>query len=201
MSHTARPNPRKRPKQDRSRETVDAILTAAAHILTEDGYNNANTNRIAKRAGVSVGSLYQYFPNKEAIITTLRERHINEMMEIVESAWNKFANHPLEVVLYEIVKASVAAHTVAPALHKVLDEQVPRLNQSVAEAKINTLLHELLEQRSDQIQVRNIECTVFILERTIESLTHAAVIDQPKFLEEGQLEAEITKLLLMYLKG
>ena len=135
MSHKARTTPRKRPKQDRSKVTVDAILTAAAHILTEDGYDNANTNRIAKRAGVSVGSLYQYFPNKEAIVTALRDRHVNEMMAIVEFAWNKFANCPLEIALYEIVRASVVAHAVAPALHKVLNEQVPRLNQSVAEAK------------------------------------------------------------------
>lgn len=195
-THTA---PRKLPQQDRSRVTVEAILTAAAHILTEDGYDNASTNRIAERAGISIGSLYQYFPNKEAIITALRECHVNEMMAIVESALNQSANRPIDVALHELVKTCIAAHAIDPTLHQVLNEQVPRLNHSSAEVRIIALLHEFLEQRRDRIQVQNLELTVFILERTIESLTHAAVIEHPEFLQESQLEKEITRLLLSYL--
>jgi len=67
--------PRKTPRQERSRLTVDAILMAAAHILKTEGPERATTNRIAEKAGVSIGSLYQYFPNKEAIVALLRERH------------------------------------------------------------------------------------------------------------------------------
>lgn len=69
MPRKIRTSPRKLPQQERSKVTVDAILIAAAHILTENGYDNASTNRIAERAGVSISSLYQYFPNKEAIMT------------------------------------------------------------------------------------------------------------------------------------
>ncbi|MGC1310406.1 MAG: TetR/AcrR family transcriptional regulator [Phormidesmis sp.] len=199
MPRKLRITPRKLPKQDRSRVTVDAILTAAAHILTEDGYDTASTNRIAERAGVSIGSLYQYFPNKEAIITALRERHIDEMAEIVESVVNQTAHQPIDLALHELVKACVAAHQIDPTLHQVLSEQVPRLNQSSAEAKILMLLREFLEQRHDRIQAQNLKLTVFILERTIESLVHAAVIERPEFLQEGQLEEAITKLLLSFL--
>ena len=67
--------PRKRPTQRRARATVDAILLAAAHILKTEGGEHASTNRIAELAGVSIGSLYQYFPNKESVIAALRERH------------------------------------------------------------------------------------------------------------------------------
>lgn len=194
-------SPRKLPKQDRSKFTVDTILTAAAHILAENGYDNASTNRIAERAGFSIGSLYQYFPNKEAIMSALRERHVNEMTAIVESALNKYANHPIDVALYELVKACVVAHAIDPILHQVLSEQVPRLSHSSAEAKIIWLLREFLEQRRDRIQLQNIELTAFILQRTIESLTHAAVIEHPEFLKEEQIEQEITKLLMSYLVG
>ena len=199
MKSKARTTPRKLPQQDRSKVTVDAILTAAAHILTEDGYDTASTNRIAERAGVSIGSLYQYFPNKEVIVTALRVRHIDEMAAIVESALNKFVNYPIEVALYELVKACVAAHAIDPTLHQVLNEQVPRLNHSSAETKIITLLRNFLEQRHDQTQQKNLELTVFMLERTIESLTHAAVIERPEFLKDSQIEKEITRLLLSYL--
>ena len=67
--------PRKEPRHERARATVDAILMAAAHILRTEGSEAATTNRIAELAGVSIGSLYQYFPNKQAVVGALRERH------------------------------------------------------------------------------------------------------------------------------
>lgn len=199
MTRKTRTTPRKLPQQDRSKVTVEAILTATAHILTENGYASLSTNRIAERAGVSIGSLYQYFPNKEAIITALREHHVNEMASIIESAFRQSVNDSLDVALHKLVKACIAAHAIDPTLHQVLHEQVPRIDHSSAEAKIVTLLREFLEQRQDRIQLRNLEIAVFILERTIESLTHAAVIERPEFLQESQFSAEITKLLLLYL--
>mgnify|MGYP003597153915 FL=1 len=68
-------NPRKEPKQSRARVTVEAILEATAHILTEGGYDALTTNHVAKRAGVSIGSLYQYYPSKEALVGELMDRH------------------------------------------------------------------------------------------------------------------------------
>jgi AcrR family transcriptional regulator len=56
--------------------------------LVEEGYKKANTNRIAERAGISIGSLYQYFPNKESLMTALMEQHATEMAELVETKLN-----------------------------------------------------------------------------------------------------------------
>ncbi len=75
--------PRKLPKQERSQATVEAILTATTHILTEEGYNKLTTNRVAELAGVSIGSLYQYFPNKEA-------RSIQCHLQSVVTIWEKY---------------------------------------------------------------------------------------------------------------
>ena len=122
-------NPRKSPQQDRSKITVDAILTATAQILTQEGYDTASTNRIAERAGVSIGSLYQYFPNKEALVAALVERHANEMIEIVESKFKDLFDAPIEVMLSEVVKACITAHAMNPALHRVLEEQIPRIGR------------------------------------------------------------------------
>ena len=72
MSPKLRTVPRKLPRQDRSRATVDAILEAAARVLVKEGFERTTTNRVAEAAGVSVGSLYQYFPNKEAILFRLQ---------------------------------------------------------------------------------------------------------------------------------
>ena len=75
--------PRRRPRQARAQATVDAIIQATARVLVEDGYDRASTNRIAQAAGVSIGSLYQYFPSKEALVAALVETHVDRMMEAV----------------------------------------------------------------------------------------------------------------------
>src|SRR5256885_17137254 len=79
MASTTRLKPRRRPRQERSRETVEAIVEAAAQVFERHGYAAGTTNRIAERAGVSIGSLYQYFPNKDAIVAELARRHIAEI--------------------------------------------------------------------------------------------------------------------------
>lgn len=69
---------RKPPRQVRSQVTVEAIVEASARVFVEEGFESATTNRIAEVAGVSVGSLYQYFPNKESLVRALLIRHLAE---------------------------------------------------------------------------------------------------------------------------
>src|SRR5262245_18451911 len=98
-----RTNPRKVPRQERARATIDALLTATARILVKEGFDRASTNRIAEEAGVSVGSLYQYFPGKEALVAALIERHIDEMTSLFASAFERFAALPLTEATRELV--------------------------------------------------------------------------------------------------
>src|SRR5208282_4089553 len=79
-------NPRKLASQERSRSTVDALLEATARILVKEGYDRASTNRIAELAGVSIGSLYQYFPSKEALVAAVIDRHTQEVSEVTRKA-------------------------------------------------------------------------------------------------------------------
>jgi AcrR family transcriptional regulator len=198
-------NPRKLPQQDRSRVTVEAILEATTHILTEEGYEKANTNRIADRAGISIGSLYQYFPNKEALMAALMEQHSNEIVELVESKLQMLFDAPLETAISELVKAVIAAHAINPRLHQVLNEEIPlsaRLQQmQKADERIGKMLRAYLSRCREQIHPKNLDMTIFILSRTVESLCHAAVIEQPDFVSNSHFEQEVSKLLLLYLKN
>jgi AcrR family transcriptional regulator len=102
--------PRKRPTQQRARDTVAAILVAAAHILETEGPERATTNRIAELAGVSIGSLYQYFPNKHAVVAALRERH---------SEW--FDETLREEAARELLRHSIAGRFSVEERPQVLD--------------------------------------------------------------------------------
>ncbi len=196
-------NPRKLPQQDRSRVTVEVILEATTHILVEEGYEKANTNRIAERAGISIGSLYQYFPNKESLMSALIEQHSNEIAALVESKLKDLFDAPPERAIPQLVRAVIAAHAINPRLHQVLNEEIPRSERlqqmQRADERISELLRAYLSRWSGLIQPKNLEMTVFILSRTVESLCHSAVIEHPNFVSDSQFEKEVSNLLLLYL--
>jgi AcrR family transcriptional regulator len=178
-------------------------LEATTHILTEEGYDKANTNRIADRAGISIGSLYQYFPNKESLMAALIEQHSNEMAELVETKLNHLFDSPLEIVVPELIRAVIAAHAINPRLHQVLSEEVPRLGKSIqmeqSQERVAQILTSYLNRWSDSIEPQNLAMTVFILCRTVDALSHAAVIEYPDFIKDDRFEIEVSNLLLSYL--
>jgi AcrR family transcriptional regulator len=204
-------NPRKQPQQERSRLTVEAILEATTQVLTEQGYDSTTTNRIAERAGISIGSLYQYFPNKDSLMAALMEQHSTEIADLVEAKLREVAHAPLEIAVPELVKAVIAAHAINPRLHQVLNEEIPRSQRlpqmQQTDARITALMRAYLthwhEACSGQVhpclQPQNLDRTIFILSRTVESLCHAAVIEHPAFVGDLQFEQEVADLLLAYL--
>src|ERR1700727_2943511 len=107
--------PRKAAKQARAQATVDAIVEAAAQVFASLGYASATTNRIAERAGVSIGSLYQYFPNNDAILVALARRHLADGMAVLGPELQRLDDgEAWDEVLPDVVDAMVAMHAVAP---------------------------------------------------------------------------------------
>jgi AcrR family transcriptional regulator len=105
------------------------VLEATARILVKEGYDHASTNRIAQVAGVSIGSLYQYFPSKEALVAAVIDRHTGEMLQPIRATLLKVAASPVGEAARELVKAMIDAHRVDPKLHRVLVEQTPRVGR------------------------------------------------------------------------
>src|SRR6516162_3782759 len=114
--------PRKYASQDRSRATVDVLIEATARILRREGFDRASTNRIAEEAGVSVGSLYQYFPSKEALVAAVIDRHHQQLMQVVRCALAEVASQPIEKAVRRLVAVAIEAHRIDPKLHRVLAE-------------------------------------------------------------------------------
>jgi AcrR family transcriptional regulator len=115
---------RKEPQQSRSRATTDAILDAAAHILGDRGWAGLTTNAVADVAGVSIGSLYQYFPNKLALIEAVRRRHFDEVLAVLRAAADDKLVRVRRVAA--LVDGMISVHGRYPAAHRVLLEESPR---------------------------------------------------------------------------
>jgi len=98
-------NARKVPRQERARATVEAILEATAQVLLDSGIEALSTNKVAKRAGVSVGSLYQYFPNIDALIIALFERHHEKMQAMLQAHVAQSINQPIGDAIHGFVRA------------------------------------------------------------------------------------------------
>jgi len=200
-------NPRKSASQDRSRLTVDALLEATARVLMKEGYDRASTNKIAAVAGVSIGSLYQYFPSKEALVAAVIDRHTHEMMRVVRDAVVKVATRPIEVAARELASVMIDAHRVNPKLHRVLAEQVPRTgrleNVEAMEREACALVRGYIEAHRDELDVADPDAAAFVCVTAVEALTHAAVVRGPESLTDEKAERlvdDVTRLVVRYLR-
>jgi len=205
MPIPAAPGPRKRPVQSRSQATVDAILDAAARILVRDGYGAFTTNRVAAIAGVSVGSLYQYFPKKEALLAELKDRHVRALERGFEAVLARVGDAPLADLVTAVVAANAEAHLLDPALHRVLSTEVPHLGASDAadafERRTVARVRAFLESRRAELAVRDLDLAVYLVVRTVEATIHEAVVERPNDLASGAITREVTRLVLGYLTG
>jgi len=187
--------------------TVDALLEATARILVKDGYDRLSTNKIAAAAGVSIGSLYQYFPSKEAVVAAVIERHTQELSQVVLNALLKLSEHPIEIGARELIAAAIDAHRVDPELHRVLAEEVPRIGKlesiDAVERSGRALMRGYLEAHRSEIDIADLDLAAFILSTTVEALTHSAVLRRPDVLADEKAAGfvdEVTRLVVRYLR-
>ena len=198
MAREAPVAPRKKPRQQRARATVDAILVAAAHILKTEGFERATTNRIAELAGVSIGSLYQYFPNKESVVGALRERHSDWFEGCMHAEIARVAELPLRPAARAVVELVIALHAVDPALHNACSER--RTMESQVELAFRRQVQKRFEQAGDAIRPLDPEHASFIVTRAVEAVIHGATFDEPERLSDPRFAEEVTELVVRYLE-
>jgi len=199
-------HPRKKASQERSRATVDALIEATARVLVREGFERASTNRIAAEAGASIGSLYQYFPTKEALVAAVIERHKNDMMEVLRRALVRVAGMPLEQGVRELVALMIDAHRVDPELHRVLVEQIPRIGRLAEvegfDREVRELVRAYLEAHRGELRALDLDLAAFVCVSSVETLAHEAVLHNPALLANRKVKAftdEVTLLVIRYL--
>ncbi len=198
------PKPRKAPRQARSRHTVDAILDAAARVFAQEGYAATTTNRVAEVAGVSIGSLYQYFPNKDALIVALHHRHSAQMRAVMTTVLDASSGASLRDSLAALVRALLAAHLIEPRLHRMLEREFSFFDdaheESGAHAVVIGRVTALLERHRADLAVDDVALATWTVMRALESLVHAAILEPPR-APLPAVEDAIVDLLVGYLAG
>ncbi|PPE73568.1 TetR family transcriptional regulator [Solimonas fluminis] len=208
-SRRKRPNPQlKQPVQERSRFTVAAILEAAVQVFEEHGHAAGTTARIADRAGISVGSLYQYFPNKDAILVALAERHLDDAEAQARRLLDAAAGGdrwPLELLLEALVAAFLALHQQHPGLHRLLyeggllpEQTRERLRQ--LERRYGEELAQVLA-RHPEVRRDDAELQAWFVIQMLEHFTHRLVLEPPARKLRPAVAGELKTVLLRYLKG
>jgi AcrR family transcriptional regulator len=184
------------------------VLEAAADVITRHGFAAMTTNAIAQRAGVSIGSVYQYFPNKTAILVCLLERHIRQIQPVVASGLAALADptRPFEDSLRETLLRLVAAHDHhGPRLQQVLSEEVPhppsiqRLRQKLEGGQVAEVAEALRRRRDVHAESPEIAAQLFVVvaEAMTVWLSHSA----PASADRRVYVDEVVRMLGGYLKG
>lgn len=192
--------PRKKPVQGRSRVTVDAILEAAARLFVRDGYPNTTTNRIAELAGVSVGSLYEYFPNKGSILLALLQRQFNGTQDLMREHLAAVHGASLEVVVRTIARTTIEAHYKELDLNRILIASMARVAHWRNMEKMSFSAAELMREALAHLiedPVR-LEHAAFTVETVVEGLLQRTILFAHR-LPGYPLEDEIAAVLMGYL--
>jgi AcrR family transcriptional regulator len=194
---------RREPQQRRSQDIVVAILDAARRLLQGEGASAVTTNHIAELAGVSIGSLYRYFPNKEAIVAALYERETQRDVAEIRAApsWG-LEERPLREAIAAIVDYQLERHRRLLALGKDLyraHQDASSLTPHMGTEHVVARMRELLERHGALLRVRDVEHAAFLLARGGSALVRRALDERPEALADPAFREELVDLLFLYL--
>ena len=199
---------RKAPSQSRAQETVEAVLQATTRILKRDGNEKLNTNRIAEVAGISIGSLYQYFPGKEAILAMLVRRHLESKFAIVDRQLSKNPQAKIETVIHEIIDALVVSKGENSRFEQILEEQIPKLGALKAMKQLDDIMVSkivaYLSPYKDEIRMENLDRSVFLIIMAVKGVLLGTNLERPELFRGSNragLVGELNHMVLSYLRA
>lgn len=195
---------RRKPVQRRSQQTVESILDAVIRILKREGIDAITTNRIAEVAGVSIGSLYQYFPDKNAIFLALHRRHVEQIDRVIQGALFDHAASSLAEMIAGLIDAMIDAHLADPELDRLLSTRVPQRGDGTRAFgdRLHGVFRLGLAARIGELgKDRDLDTAAFIVANMVDALCHGAVLRRPSALTLAEAKAEATHAVLAYLRS
>lgn len=180
--------------------TVDAIIEAAARLFVRDGYAASTTNRIAEVAGVSIGSLYEYFPNKGSILAALLKRQVDKMLALMRERLGSLQGKPLDVVVRTIARTGIEAYYQELDLNRLLIASMSRVAHWRQTERVSFEVADLMRESFAHLiaDTVRLEHAAFTVETVVEAMLHRTILFAHR-LPGYPLEDEITAMLTGYL--
>ena len=182
---------RREPRQRRAQATIAAVLDAVERVIATRGAAALTTNRIAVAAGVSIGSVYQYFPDKRAIYAALLARHIEDGSRTLERALVAHAGASFEELLRVLVEVCADTHAGDPRLYAVLAAELPTAGTGFVD-RIRAALRLALGRDDKKLH---------LLAHMIKSLGHDAVLHRPPGVSLAAAKAEAVRAVIAYARA
>lgn len=204
MNTRRRPvNTRKPPQQQRSRETVSAVLDATIRIFEKLGPEAATTSRIAEVAGVSVGTLYQYFGNRDAILDALQDREFERATALMQRLLTTEVPTSERALARAVVQGLLELYRAAPALHRVLAVEglrvTPPERVRAFDRQIVDTIRRFLQTIQSRLRRKSVEASAFVIYQAVRASMLAYLLEPPAELDDGALVDELTELIVAYL--
>ncbi len=194
---------RKSPQQTRSRVTVEAILDGAIRVVEQEGSLALTTTRIAQAAGVSVGTLYQYFPNRKSILDALQEREFQRTLSMMQEVMLDSQPGSTDELARAVIRGLFRLYGAAPELHRVLvieglvgeaPEQVKAFDLHMV-----SLVRSVLTGARLTCRRRNVDAAAFVAYQSVRAAMMAHLLESPPGIDEAALTDELADLLHRYL--
>jgi AcrR family transcriptional regulator len=201
MKTNERAHARRAPKQQRSRQTVEAVLEAVQRVLKRHGAEAVTTNRIAEAAGVSIGSLYQYFPDKQAIFTALHDRHVDDVRQVIERTLVDCTSASLEDFTRELMGGLANLHAKDAELHEIVSAAVPVSARGFKSALQATFGQVISLAEQDRYTPDEAKRMLFVLPHMVEALVHGVAHQQQAIISRDGAKDEAIRTVLVYLNS
>jgi AcrR family transcriptional regulator len=195
---------RKLPQQARSRATVNAVLDAMTRILDREGPDAATTTRVAEVAGISIGTLYQYFSHRDAILDALQDREFERAMTLVQGVLGKVRKRGLaEDVAREVISGLLSLYAEAPGLHRVLALECLRVTSAqrvhAFDLRVIGVIRHFLSESRDPIRRQKLDAAAFVVFQSVRASMLARMLESPPGVDDETLTDELTDMVLRYL--
>lgn len=194
--------PKKSPKRRSSRSLVSAILTTTARILETGDYAKVTTNRIAKLAGVSIGSVYEYFPSKEALIGAIVDQAIERNQKRFEARLNDCDGYSFDELIGVMVQAAADSYLRNRKIRAIMFEQAPQLQKTEHVLKLRkhmtAQLKQVVERYKGEVRPKNREVAAFVSVNAVLGVFQMMLLDYPDGIKETELVREVAILVRRY---
>ncbi len=200
MKARERASTRREPKQQRSRQTVEDVLEAVRRVLRRHGAGAITTNRVAEAAGVSIGSLYQYFPDKQAIFMALHERHVVSVRQVIDQTKSDCSSASVGEFTSELLERLANLHAEDAELHALVSTAVPVSERGFKRAIQATLEHVTSPSKQDRYSPEETERMLFVLPPMVVGLVHG-VAHQQQAIARVRAKDEAIRTVAGYLNS